>query len=86
MIYPRETKELQPFIVKVDGVEVLTGVEVTVIRPEVRPTNWSIPVQLVSGGLAVLIDNFDVGTWNVWVRVTTVDEVAVIFCGDFKII
>jgi hypothetical protein len=88
MSYPRETKELQPFQVKVDGVEVLTGVKVAVIRPSERPTVWTTPVTLVEGGLAVLIDQLDLGVWNVWAQVTTedTDEVVVVLCGDFKII
>lgn len=86
MIYPRETKELQPFRVEVDGVEVLEDVEVAVVRPGLRPTTWAAPTTLVAGGLAVLIDNMELGVWNVWARVTTEHEIVVVYCGDFKII
>ena len=88
MTYPRETKEFQPFRVEVDGVEVLTGVEVAVIRPKTRPilTDWVNPIVLDVGGLAVLIDQLDLGVWNVWARITTTNELVVLHCGDFKII
>jgi len=86
MIYPRETKELQPFRVEVDNVEVTTGVKVAVIRPATRPTTWTDPITLDSGGLAVLIDDLELGVWNIWAQVTTDHEIVVILCGDFKII
>ena len=88
MIYPKETKELQPFQVQVDGVNVTEGVKVAVIRPQTRPVtlDWQDPVVLTTGGLAVLVDQLELGVWNVWAQVTTDDEVAVVYCGDFKVI
>lgn len=88
MIYPKETKEFQPFQVEVNGVAVTDGVKVAVIAPTLRPVtiDWVDPVVLTNGGLAVLIDQLAVGSWNVWAQVTTADEVVVVYCGDFKII
>lgn len=88
MIYPKETKEFQPFQVELNGVVVTEGVKVAVIRPATRPValDWDDPVVLTTGGLAVLINALDVGSWNVWAQVTAGDEVVVMLCGDFKII
>jgi hypothetical protein len=88
MIYPKETKEFQPFQVELNGAVVTTGVKVAVIRPATRPValDWADPVVLTTGGLAVLIDQLELGVWNVWAQVTAGDEVVVVHCGDFKII
>lgn len=86
MSYPRETNELQPFQVKVDGVPVTSGVKVAVVRPTTRPQTWVDPVVLDTGGFAVRVHNLELGVWNVWAQVTTEDEVAVVYCGDFKVI
>lgn len=85
MTYPQETKEFQPIRVRVDGVEVLTGVEVAVVAPSARPTTWVAPSIMESGQLAILVDGIAPGSWNVWAKVTTVDEAAVIYCGNFKV-
>jgi len=85
MTYPKETKEFQPIRVRVDGADVLTGVEVAVVAPSVRPTTWVAPVTMDNGQLAVLIDGMAPGSWNVWAKVTTADEAAVIYCGSFKV-
>jgi len=87
MTYPQETKEFQPIRVKVDGVEVITGVEVAVIPPSTRPilTDWVPATTLTTGHLAVLVDGLAAGVWNVWARVTTDDELVVVYCGNFKV-
>jgi len=87
MTYPQETKEFQPIRVKVDGVEVTTGVEVAVIPPSTRPilTDWVPATVLTTGRLAILIQDLAPGVWNVWARVTTEDELAVVYCGNFKV-
>lgn len=88
MTYPRETKELQPFRVEVDGVEITEGVKVMIIRPGVRPDTdtWEDPITLDNDRLAVLVDDLELGNWNVWAQVTTTNEEVVVLCGDFKII
>jgi hypothetical protein len=85
MTYPQETKEFQPIRVRVDGVEVLTGVKVAVIAPGTRPVTWVDPVLIQADRLAVMVEDLAPGTWNVWAQVTTVDEVAVVYCGNFKV-
>lgn len=85
MTYPQETKEFQPIRVRVDGVEVLTGIKVAVILPGTRPTVWVDPVLIDAGRLAVMVEDLAPGTWNVWAQVTTDDEVAVVYCGNFKV-
>lgn len=85
MTYPQETKEFQPIRVRVDGVEVLTGIKVAVIAPGTRPITWVDPVLIDAGRLAVMVDGLAPGTWNVWAQVTTDDEVAVVYCGNFKV-
>lgn len=85
MKYPTETKEFQPISVKVDGVEVTSGVQVCVTPPGTRPLTWTNPVLTDDGRLAVLIDQLSAGSYAVWAKATTADEAAVVYCGMFKI-
>lgn len=85
MTYQRETKEFQPISIKVDGVEVLEGVEVSVIPSGTRPTEWSAPFTL-DGKLGVMIEGFVPDTYQVWAKITSVPEIPVIYCGNFKVI
>jgi len=89
MSYQRETKEYQPFRVKLNKVKVLEGVEVALLSPGSRPvsdTEWAQPVTL-DGELCVKVDGFGPASWNVWVRVTSsiTDEVPVMYCGNFEV-
>lgn len=83
--YPQETKEYQPIKVFVDGIEVFENVDVAIVPTNTRPTVWSPAIVLDSGHLAVLVDGLDPDIWNVWARVTTDDEIAVIYCGNFRV-
>lgn len=84
MSYPRETKEFQPFQVTVSGVSVLTGVEIAVLPPGVRPTVW-VPPETLDSQLGVMVNGFAPGIWIIWARVTSVPEIPVLYCGDFKV-
>ena len=88
MSYPRETKEFQPIRVKVktNGVEVkiMNGVEFAVIPSGTRPMAWVEPITL-DGELGVMVNALAPGTWLVWARITSLPEIPVIYCGDFKV-
>lgn len=91
MSYPRETKEFLPVSVKLkqNGVEtkITFGIEFAVLRPGVRPSLtiiWLTPT-LLDGDVGIMINEFALGTWLIWARVTSLPEVPVIYCGDFSI-
>ena len=85
MKFPQETKEFLPISVRLDGVEVTSGVEVCVTPPGTRPLVWTNPLVTDDGRLAVMVDGQAPGNWSVWAKVTTDDEAAVIHCGMFKV-
>ena len=83
--YPRESVELVPFTVTVDGTPVLTGVQGAIVASTVRPTAWVTPT-LVSGKLGLPMTGLTVGIWDIWAQVNGyAPETPVIFCGSIKI-
>jgi len=83
--YPRESVEVQPFTLAVDGVNVLTGVEICLVPSGTRPTGWAAPIT-IGGKLGVLVSGFAVGIWDLWGRVTnSAPETPVVFIGSIRI-
>lgn len=80
--YPRETDELQPVKVTVDGVEVTEGVEFALTTGQDRPATWTEPY-VVGAKSGVRVHDLAPGMWRVWARVTDSPEVPVIDCGEF---
>ena len=89
MSYMHETKEYQPFWVKVNKVKVFTGVEVVLLLTGLRPdveTIWTQPVT-IDGELCVRIYELEPDSWNIWSKVTSeiTDEIVIIYCGNIRI-
>lgn len=82
--YPRETKELQPFTVTMNGANITADVEYAIVLDPGRPTTWTAPV-LVDGILHAWIDELDIGAYHLWARVTDSPEIVVIDCGTIYI-
>jgi hypothetical protein len=83
--YPRETVELVPVVVTVDGVPVTENVQLalTGVYGE-RPSAWSDPV-VAGDDSGVLISALDPGVYRVWAKVTDSPEVPVVECGSFRV-
>lgn len=82
--YPRETVELVPVVVRVDGVVVTSGFKLGVALGERPPLTFSDPV-MASGKTCVLIDRLDPGTYKVWAQVTSSPETPMVDCGTIYI-
>ena len=82
--YPRETVEFAPITVKVDGVEVLTGVTVSVVAAGVRPTVWVAPTTL-DGKIGVMVTGMTAGLYDIWAKVVSSPETPVIYCGPLRV-
>lgn len=80
MSYPRETTEFQPVNVQVDGVEVTTNLDLTIVPNGQRPSVWAAPYAL-DGKTGVMITGLAPGLYRIWARVTDNPEVVVIDCG-----
>ena len=83
--FQRETVEFQPVTVTVDGVKTTTGVTFSVTPDGLRPSIFSAPVTL-NDEIGVMVQNFAVGAWRVWAKVTGVAETPVIDCGYFMVV
>lgn len=82
--FPRETVEFQPVTVKVDGVLVTDGVQLTITSGSTRPTVWA-PAVTLDGKIGVMVEGLEVGSYTVWAKVSAVPEVPVVRCGWFAI-
>lgn len=80
--YPRESIEFQAVIIRVDGIKVTTGIEYCVVTAGERPEIWVAPV-VVGTQSGFMVDGYDVGTWDVWAKVTSAPEIPVLNCGSF---
>ena len=80
--YPRETVEFIPVVVTVNGAEVTTGVEFSLVPDGSRPTTWATAA-ILSGSIGVLISSLTPGLWSVYARVSATPETPVINCGTF---
>ena len=84
-VFPRETVEFQGVPVTKDGVVVTTNIEYAIVAPGARPSGWASATTL-AGATGFLVQNYTAaGTWQVWARITSSPEIAVIDCGTFSI-
>jgi len=85
-IYPRESIEFQPILVTVDGTTVTTNIETQITAVSARPSDsaW-IAAVTVDGQIGLMIEGLNVGTYEVWARVTDSPEIPVIDCGAFAV-
>lgn len=84
MSYPRETDELQPVTVTVDGVATTAAVEFAVVPNGERPGDWTAPY-VVGDKSGVRVAGLAPGLYRVFARVTDTPEVPVIDCGTLLV-
>lgn len=82
---PRETDELMPFEVTLDGAPVTEGIAVCIV-PEGpgRPGTWA-PATVQDGKTYARVAGLQAGFYRLYVQVTTGGETPVINCGLFEI-
>lgn len=83
-VFPRETVEFQGVPVTKDGLIITTNIEYCVVAPAVRPSTWVVATTL-AGATGFMVQNYTVGTYQVWARITSSPEIAVIDCGTFAV-
>lgn len=76
---PRETKEFLALTVESNG-SPTTNFETAVAKWPARPTTWQ-SAAVLGAEAGVIIENLSVGTYTVWVRVTTAQEAVVVHAG-----
>jgi hypothetical protein len=84
IVLPRESVELVPVPVRVDGRLVTTGVQVTLTQGAERPTVWR-DADVLDGQTGILVDGRPVGVYEVWARVLSVPEQPVVLAGKIRI-
>jgi len=82
--YPNGSVEFQPVIVTVDGVQVFTGVQLSVVPFWTEHTTWVDPITL-DGQIGFMVGSYAPGNYTVWAQVTDSPEHPYINCGDFVI-
>lgn len=82
--YPRESVEFQPVKVTRDGLLITTDLEFSIVLDGDRPVTFT-PAAIVSGQTGVIVSGFAPGTYRIFARVTTAQEVPVIDCGYFYV-
>lgn len=82
--YPRESVEFQPVRVTRDGLLITTDLEFAVVPDGTRPVTFT-PAAIVSGNTGVIVQGLTPGTYRIFARVTTAQEIPVIDCGYFYI-
>ena len=83
-VFPRETVEFQGVPVTMDGTVVTTNIEYCVVAPGVRPATW-VSATTLAGATGFMVSGYAVGTYQVWARITSSPEIAVIDCGTFSV-
>jgi len=81
---PRESDELVPVVVTVDGTAVSSGVKYAIVAMGTRPTTFS-DVSLDGDTTLVPVSGLDPGSYTVWIQVTAGSEVAVLDAGPLYI-
>jgi hypothetical protein len=82
--YPRESVEFQPVKITRDGLVVTTGLEFAIVPDGERPVTFA-PAATVAGNTGVIVSGLASGTYRIFARVTTAQEVPVIDCGYFYV-
>ncbi len=83
-IFPRESVEFQGVPIYIDGALVTTNIEYAVTTPGSRPSTW-VSATTLAGATGFMVSGYSVGTYQVWARVTSSPEIAVIDCGTFGV-
>lgn len=83
-VFPRETVEFQGVPITIDGVITTTNIEYCVVTPGTRPVTW-VSATTLAGATGFMVSGKSVGTYQVWGRVTSSPEIAVIDCGTFSV-
>lgn len=83
-VFPRETVEFQGVPITIDGAVVTTNIEYCVVAPGVRPSTW-VSATTLAGATGFMVSGKSVGTYQVWARITSSPEIAVIDCGTFSV-
>lgn len=84
-VYPRETVEFQGVPITIDGTVVITNIEYAVTTPGARPATW-VSATTLAGATGFMVQNYTTpATYQVWARITSSPEIAVIDCGTFAI-
>lgn len=82
--YPRETVEMVPVTIKVNGVQVLTGVSFSVVPEGSRPGSFTAATSL-SGKIGPLITGLTAGEHRIFAQITSNPEIPVVDCGTIDI-
>ena len=82
--YPRESVEFQPVKVTRDGLTITTDLEFAVVPDGARPVTF-MAAAVVGGLTGVIVSGLSEGTYRIFARVTTAQEIPVIDCGYFYI-
>lgn len=82
--YPRETDELAPVTVSIDGAAVTSGIEFALTTGNERPETWTEPY-VVGDASGVRVADLEPGVWKVWAKVTDSPEIPVIECGYIRV-
>jgi len=80
LVLPRETKELIPVEVTVDGVPTTTGVKFAIVPPDQRPTTW-VSATVIDSQTLVQVESLTTGEYTVYAQVTNGTELAVLKAG-----
>lgn len=83
--YERETNEFQPVAVTLDGVPLLSNFEVALVPRGDRPTTWQSPVTIDSKPGLMITNLLGVGVYEVYVRITDMPEIPVVFAGSLVV-
>ena len=83
-IYERESIEFQPVTVTVNGTPVTTGVTLAITPNGTRPLAYVAPTT-VDGKIGVMVQGLTHGLYDVWAKVNSTPEAAVINCGYISV-
>ena len=83
--YPRESIELVPTTVTLDGTAIVSGFELALTTGDARPTTWEAPDVAGTTSGYLLPGTLTPGAYTLWARVTDAPEVPVIALGAFVI-
>ncbi len=83
--YPRESVELVPVTVTVDGVATTAGVTLALTTDRARPTTWSAPTVIGPASGWLLDGTLTPGLYRLWARVSSAPETPVVEVGTITI-
>lgn len=82
-VYLKESVEFQPVIVELDGA-VIEEFDVCIVPYRARPEDWQSPTVL-EGQPGIMIQGLEIGTYDIYVRITHNPEIPVIPAGQVVI-